>query len=255
MRKTWEMLEVILNFPFANPGQSESSDCWPYMEETQLGLVLLTTLNHCVWVALLETLEHCSVTFAPSWASTVWDSEPETKIQPETNGRESKQHLVLGLWNKGNTSSQHGYLLLLQRRKAMRVSLFIVRTTLIKPEHLCHPYRRLSIERGGALKSYGEGLLFLSPLFSSYDPPSCIWSFCSCLLMSKLIILCSSALPEFGGDSLSSSGPSMLPWRAPVLVGIIMDRKCKKWPKSVMHSFIIVHFLVSKCVHIFHSLS
>lgn len=62
---------------------------------------------------------------------------------------------------------QHGYLLQLQRRKVIRFSFFIVRTTLIKPEHLCHPYRRHSMKRGGALKSYGEGLLLLSSVFFS----------------------------------------------------------------------------------------
>ena len=129
------MLELILNFPFWNPSQYSASLSDPYIEEIQLILVLLTNLDQNVWVGVLDMLEHCSVTSSPGWTSTVWDSETETVIQPETH-RDNKRFTPQLIKQQGPKSLhlrcrclifQCQYLLRLQRSKAViKIKLLIV---------------------------------------------------------------------------------------------------------------------------------
>ena len=81
------MLEVILNLLLLNPGQFIASFSGKYIDAMQLGLVVFTTLNHSTFPTYVEILEQASVTFSPSSTSTVSESKPEMKIQPETINR------------------------------------------------------------------------------------------------------------------------------------------------------------------------
>lgn len=97
LRKTVEVLDVMLNLPFWNPSYSETLVSALFIEEIRV-LLRLVSLNHIMWVRMLVKLEHIRVTSWPGWTAIVWNSQFEMEIPAGTNSILGVNSHVGGRW-------------------------------------------------------------------------------------------------------------------------------------------------------------